>query len=510
MCKRILVALSLSVGLSLGLLLLLASPSIVALADGAILYVAPGADCGAATPCYGSVQAAVDGASNGDAIKIAGGTYSGVHNVPTLTTDVFTATQVVVVTKSVTIQGGYALADWTTSDPEAHPTILDARGQGRVLCIIGECSPTIEGLRISGGDASGLGGISWGDVGGGVYINGAAGLISDTRIYSNTAEGGGGLFLLNSSTEIQGGYVNGNSALGNVGGGLCIQYSSAILEHSTITNNTSDVWGGGIYVGGSAPRLTGNVIRNNSVTGYGFGGGVALSGTAAVLQSNLIADNTASASGGGLYLWDSDATLDGDIVRHNHAGSFGGGVYIHGKAPRVVNGVVMSNSVSSTSGFGAGIYAEYAAPRLTHLTIAGNSGGHGSAIHVTVPGSGDLGTILVTNTIVADHEVGISVMEGCTATLRGTLWHDNSAKWSGEGTIDHTFDRQGDPAFDADGYHLTSLSLAIDRGVGPGTMPDLDGDARPIGPGVDIGADEFSGTPIAWQQLHLPLIMFTR
>jgi len=504
MYKRILVAVSLSVGLTLGLLLLLGSQGGVVLADPGILYVAPGGNCGGATPCYDSVQAAVDASNGGDLIKVAQGTYSGVHNVPSLNSETFTATQVLVVTSNVTIRGGYSVADWAVPDPVAHPTILDGQGQGRVLCILSS-SPVIEGLSITGGDASGLAGIRWGDVGGGVYINSGGGLISDTLIYSNTAEGGGGLFLFSSTTDIRGCLISGNSALGNVGGGLCLQYSSATLAGNTVSDNTSTSWGGGIYVGGSSPELSGNTIRNNTASVYGRGGGVALSGTEAVLNGNLIADNSASMSGGGVYMQDSNATLDGDIVRGNSAGSFGAGLYMRGLAPSVANGVITGNTLTGASGYGAGIYATYSAPRLTHLTIARNSGGEASGIHVSNAGAGDLGTITVSNTIIADHRVGVSVMQGCKAILRGTLWHGNGANWDGEGVLDHRVDRRGDPAFDPDGYHLTPRSLAIDRGVEAGAPTDIDGDIRPQGERVDIGADEFDGAPIAWEQLYLPL-----
>jgi hypothetical protein len=256
--------------------------------------------------------------------------------------------------------------------------------------------------------------------------------------------------------------------------------------------------------------LTGNVIQNNTATGYGFGGGVALSGTQVALKDNQIANNTASTSSGCVYVWDSEATLDSDIVSGNSARVAGGGLYVRGMAPSAANCVVADNALSGTSGHGAGIYAEYAAPRLTHLTIARNSGGDASGIHVAVPGTGDAGTIALTNTIIVDHGLGISVIQGCTATLRGTLWHGNGSLWGGEGMVDHTFDRQGDPAFDTDGYHLTSRSVAIDRGVAVEATPDIDGDARPMGAGVDIGADEFSGTVIAWQWLYLPLTTLTR
>ena len=71
MGKRILVALNLSVGPALGLLLLLSSPCGVALAAPGILYVAPGGICGGATPCHDTIQNAVNGAGSGDEILVA-------------------------------------------------------------------------------------------------------------------------------------------------------------------------------------------------------------------------------------------------------------------------------------------------------------------------------------------------------------------------------------------------------------------------------------------------------
>jgi hypothetical protein len=43
-------------------------------------YVAPGGDCGGMTPCYASVQAAVDAADDpDDVVKVAAGTYTDIH-----------------------------------------------------------------------------------------------------------------------------------------------------------------------------------------------------------------------------------------------------------------------------------------------------------------------------------------------------------------------------------------------------------------------------------------------
>ena len=108
-----------------------------------VAYAAEWHVCPSGCP-YASIQDAVDAASAGDVIKVAAGIYRGVSARAGIT-------QVVYIDKSVTLQGGYTTTDWTTSDPIANATTLDAQGQGRVLYITGNIRPTIEGLRITGG-----------------------------------------------------------------------------------------------------------------------------------------------------------------------------------------------------------------------------------------------------------------------------------------------------------------------------------------------------------------------
>jgi hypothetical protein len=154
----------LSMCLGLGLLLVmvhtLASSAGVALAQagtGAIRVATTGSDApgcgGEANPCQ-TVQYAVGQALPGEEIHVAGGTYSGVNQYGG-------HPQVVYLDKDLTIRGGYSPSDWSTPDPVANPTTLDAQGQGRVLYLTAGISVTIEGLRIVGGNARLLGGDPW-------------------------------------------------------------------------------------------------------------------------------------------------------------------------------------------------------------------------------------------------------------------------------------------------------------------------------------------------------------
>ena len=197
---------------------------------------------GVPTPCYTTVQAAVDAADDpDDVIKVAAGTYAGVSARAGVT-------QVVYISKTITIRGGYTTANWTASDPGTNRTTLDALGQGRVLYITGNISPTVEGLRITGGDAAGLGGMEgWlFDVGGGVYVITATATLSGNQIFSNTAD---------------------------AGGGLCLNHSNATLINNIIADNQANTAGSGLYIVSSFPRLLHTTVARNGSAGLTAGGG---------------------------------------------------------------------------------------------------------------------------------------------------------------------------------------------------------------------------------------------
>ncbi len=112
------------------------------------------------TPCR-TLQYAVDQAASGDTILVAAGAYTGVQSRSRpagyeALVALKTITQVVYISKTITIQGGYPSGFAGPANPQANPTTLDAEGKGRGMVIAGDISPTIEGLRITRGNAAGL------------------------------------------------------------------------------------------------------------------------------------------------------------------------------------------------------------------------------------------------------------------------------------------------------------------------------------------------------------------
>ncbi|MCK4300913.1 MAG: right-handed parallel beta-helix repeat-containing protein, partial [Planctomycetes bacterium] len=324
-----------------------------------------------AGPEYTTVQAAVDAASAGDTVWIAG-TCLGAFERAGLFQQVY-------VTRSLTLRGGYS-TDFSAWNPDLYTTTLNAEGQGRVVYVTGPVNVAVETLRLTGGNANGLGGgFFWDDAGGGVYAITATVTLSGTHVAGNVA-----------STDDSG-----------FGGGVGVISATLTLVETTLAGNTA----------------------SSAFFGLGYGGGLSAELSTVRLERSRLENNTASAGsllpgiGGGAYFYGSDLEANATLWLSNTVfTSFdwgqGGGLYVDGTRPFTLTNCVLADNRAhqATGESGSGLWVDGAPGVLLHPTIARNQDGEGIM-------ADDTATVAITNAIIAGHSVGIRVIDNSTVTV---------------------------------------------------------------------------------------------
>lgn len=309
----------LTLALSLVALLLLAW-GVVALP--ATHHVAPRADCAGATPCYATLQAAVDAAAPGDEIRVAQGVYTDVTAFQyALGGWTHTITQAMFIDKSLTVRGGYTITDWTAAQPVSYPTVIDPQGRGRggVVSAPDFDTPitiTLEGLVLTNGYAQGSGG--------GLYVEGASVIISDCYIHHNHG--------------------------GSLAGGMYLDGRAMTLTHNRIENNTGD--GHGIVVDMGFSTLSGNTITSNT-------NGLLLWNNHATLINNVIAANARAGLtviGGAAQAWHTTVADNGEA-----------GVWAQNSGQGPAH-LAMTNTILSGPGVGVRALGHTEDPTVVQLT----------------------------------------------------------------------------------------------------------------------------------------------
>ncbi len=141
------------------------------------------------------------------------------------------------------------------------------------------------------------------------------------------AFGGGGLYALRNVT-LDGSVVSGNESRGRAGG-ICALVGDVTVRNSTISDNHSDLEGGGVF----APGCFGVCTVDQFTT---------------TIENSTISGNTAGTNGGGLQV-----TYDGVVVRNStitanaalDAVAGGGGIFVR----NVVNGAQFAPAITIVS-----------------------------------------------------------------------------------------------------------------------------------------------------------------
>jgi len=227
-----------------------------------IRYVAPGGNCGAGiTPCYATLQAAIDAATSGDEVRVAQGVYV---NVTTRSYALGgasqTITQAMFINNDLTVRGGYTITDWTTAEPANYPTVINPQGQGRGSVIASNPGApalvTLEGLTIVNGYAEGSGG--------GLYADSSEVVIRDCYIMSGTD----GVMLWNNRSTLINTVIAANTMTGStvITKGLTVLGGEMQAWHTTLADNGEvGLWVQNLGENPASVEMTNTIVSGHQV-----------------------------------------------------------------------------------------------------------------------------------------------------------------------------------------------------------------------------------------------------
>ena len=252
---------------------------------------------------------------------------------------------------------------------------------------------------------------------------------------------------------------------------------TSVLSGFTVQNGRADV-GAGVFIGGSSPRIVGNIFRNNSDIDNGWGLAIGGAGVGApVIDSNLFYSHTCN----------PNSNLSAVIT------------LVNGQEPRIINNVFRNNQCRAVNL----TMVDSTEAEVSNNTFVSNRTG----IYVDARTGPRLH--LVRNNIVVANDVGIDVMftgEGvAVARLLNNLVSGNTLNYQGMADATGTNGNlSAAPSFvnqAQNNFQLAAGSPAIDAGEeasAPVPTRDFAGSARPIDGNadsvarIDIGAYEFA------------------
>ncbi|MBN2007706.1 MAG: hypothetical protein JXA21_30460 [Anaerolineae bacterium] len=343
--------------------------------------------------------------------------------------------------------------------------------------------------------------------GGGVYMNqGVINVTDSSDIYSNSANEGGGAYLISSTLTIDGIYseIMYNTATGDGGGiralgsTVNLDQDAAVFYNTAGTDGTGN--GGGAYLDDSILMSDKGHIYYNTANGSG-GGVYATHGTQFDMdlggypctgpRCSQLSHNTANSPGGGVWAADSEVDLRQIFIESN-TGTLGGGIYASNDPSASMRAVYLYNCLLAQNSGGAAdgirLYAGTGeTTRMTgnHNTLAYNPS-DGNGVAIAIGGAGTLGLSL-DNSVIWGHTTSINDM------TQAVSCSDIQGGYTGLNNLDTNPQFVNSGASNSD-FHLQHDSPVIDR-CAAGQSNDFEDEARPItyirpATPYDMGADE--------------------
>jgi ELWxxDGT repeat protein/predicted outer membrane repeat protein len=399
---------------------------------------------------YGTIQAAIDAAIEGDVVVVENGTYIGVGN---MNLDFH----------------GKAITVKSENGPEH--TVIDCENSGRAFYFHLAETPRsiIQGFTVKNGNAT-AGGVTDPGYGGGIYIGETSSPTILDCVFSN------------------------NTAIGSRGGGVSIKGVWTHITGCTFIENTA-LWGGGIYIEGEFTTIENSSFIGNRAIGDGFGGAIYfdVEAKSCNINNSKFSLNQAGISGGAIRtmtdtsIAEQAMNVSGSMFFQNQAG-WGGAVSGY-SLMRFNNCAFWANKTYTTAwaeGDGGAIAANVGNVEITNCTFYSNSA-------YDLGGAVQAKSATIINSIFSENSAGTGSDIYLSDTAISNVSHcviSDAANWPAD-KDKHIINE--DPLFvDPDGpddeignedddFRLDSRSPCIDRGKKiPWLFSDIRGSLRPV------------------------------